>query len=59
MESDKVSYNTLSICSFSEANSDTEPNTSLNSLRYRLERSMLPEEKTFKIKISYLRGYST
>lgn len=35
-------YNlTLSICSLSAANSETEPNTSLNSLRYKLDSSTL------------------
>ncbi len=34
---------TLSICSFSAANRDTEPNTSLNSFRYRLDLSILAE----------------
>lgn len=32
---------TFSICSFSAANSETEPKTNLNSLRYRLESSTL------------------
>lgn len=32
---------TFSICSFSAANSETEPKTNLNSLRYRLESSRL------------------
>ena len=34
---------TLSICSFSVANSDTDPKTSLNSLRYKLDLSIEDE----------------
>ncbi|KAH3795903.1 hypothetical protein DPMN_149465 [Dreissena polymorpha] len=43
---------TLSICSFSAANSDTEPKTSLNSFRYRLLLSMLPGKHS-KIMITW------
>lgn len=39
---------TFNICSFSLANKDTEPKTSLNSFRYRLDRSRLAEKSIHK-----------
>ena len=38
-------YSTFNICSFSEANKDTEPNTSLNNFRYKLEFSTFAKRK--------------
>lgn len=36
---------TFNICSFSDANNDTEPNTSLNNFRYKLEFSTFAVRK--------------
>ena len=35
---------TFNICSFSDANKETEPNTNLNNFRYKLERSMFAKK---------------